>query len=178
MPYRFDLPEGEEAANYIYAHLGSPKLVAMRQAVFKLVYDAPETTLSLREREAMRFPLTVIIGCPFCNSFRVWRDWPGNTDEPIAEAFYQNAEAQNLDWEGFTTRERLMIEFSVRFSDDIDNLNGDDELWARIGANFSTEEVGDMVILAGAWLGFGRGLKAYGVGSVCAVPAGSLHAAE
>lgn len=171
MPYRFDLPDGAEAVTHIYARLGTPKLVDVRSAIFKVIYDAPETTVTLREREAMRFPLTVVIGCPLCNSMRMWRDWPGYVGEPIPEEFYQNAEARNLDWPGFTARERLLMRFVERFDNDIENLNGDDDFWAELYANFSETEIGDVVTMAGAWLGFGRGLKALGVGSICAVPA-------
>lgn len=170
MPFRISIPDGAEPVHHIHDKLGTPLLRAARMAVYKVMYDAPETTLSLREREAMRFPLTVVIGCPLCNSVRIWRDWPGYTGEPVPEEFYQNAEVRNLEWPGFTQRERLLMQFVERFDAEIDTLNGDDDFWDELHANFSEAEIGDAVIMAGAWLGFGRGLKVLGVGSMCETP--------
>lgn len=170
MPYRIDMPEGANPPLHIHEHSGSPALRAVRSATFKTIYDAPETTITLREREAMRFPLTVVIGCSLCNSMRMWRDWPGYTGDPIPEAFYQAAEARDLAWPGFSTRERLLIRFVEQFDTGIDTINADDPLWDEMHANFNETEIGDVVIMAGAWLGYGRGLKALGVGSICEIP--------
>src|SRR3546814_6714833 len=98
MPYRVDIPEGIEALDHILNHLGTNKLVESRKRMFRIIYDAPETSLSPREREAMRFPMTAMMGCPICNSMRMWRDWPGFSDTPIAEEFYENAAAKNAAW--------------------------------------------------------------------------------
>jgi hypothetical protein len=171
MPYRINVPEGEEALEIILNHLGSPMLVETRKRMFRVMYDAPETTLSPREREVMRFPMTAMIGCPICNSMRMWRDWPGFSDVPIEEEFYTNAEAFNIDWPNYTVRERLLLEFIQRFANEVDGLNGDDAFWERMHANFSQEEIGDVVLMAGTWLGVGYGLKTLGIGSVCPVPA-------
>jgi alkylhydroperoxidase family enzyme len=167
MPYRITVPEGEEALEVILNRLGTPQLVNARQRMFRIVYDAPETTLSPREREVMRFPMTAMMGCPICNSMRLWRDWPGFSSEPIDEDLYVNAEARNLDWPGFSTRERLLLEFVDRFANAIDGMNGDDEFWSRLHANFSDTEIGDVVLMCGNWLGVGHSLKALGIGSVC-----------
>src|ERR1700761_7126547 len=156
MPYRVSIPEDREALEHILNHLGTPMLVDARKRMFRLVYDAPETTLRPREREAMRFPMTAMMGCPICNSMRMWRDWPGFSDEPIPEEFYQNAEIGNYAWEGFSERERLLVEFAIRFAQDIDNLNGDDEFWDKIRANFNDIEIGDIGIMCGHWLGVGH----------------------
>src|SRR3546814_20485313 len=57
MPYRVDIPEGIEALDHILNHLGTNKLVESRKRMFRIIYDAPETSLNPREREAMRFPI-------------------------------------------------------------------------------------------------------------------------
>ncbi|WP_454882525.1 hypothetical protein [Sphingomonas oryzagri] len=167
MPYRVAIPDDREALEHILNHLGTPMLVDARKRMFRLVYDAPETTLSPREREAMRFPMTAMMGCPICNSMRMWRDWPGFSDAPIEEEFYQQAEARNIAWPGFSAREALALEFVDRFANAVDGLNGDDAFWDRMHASFSDTEIGDIVNLAGIWLGVGHGLKALGIGSVC-----------
>jgi alkylhydroperoxidase family enzyme len=171
MPYRIDVPEGQEALELILNHLGTPLLVDARKRMFRIMYDAPETTLSPREREVMRFPMTVMMGCPICNSMRMWRDWPGFSNEPIEEDLYTNAGALNREWPGFSVRERLLLEFVDRFANAIHGMNGDDRFWQQMHANFSDQELGDIVLMSGTWLGVGHGLKALGIGSVCPLPA-------
>lgn len=170
MPYRIDVPENEEALEIILNHLGTPMLVDARKRMFRVMYDAPETSLSPREREVMRYPMTAMMGCPICNSMRMWRDWPGFSETPIDEALYTNAEALNRDWQGFSTRERLLLEFVDRFANEIDGMNGDDTFWEQMHANFTHTEIGDIVVMSGTWLGVGHGLKALGIGSVCPMP--------
>ncbi len=170
MPLRIELPEGAQAPIHIHESHGSPALRKARMDVFQTIYNAPETTISLREREAMRFPLTVVMGCDVCNGYRMWRDWPGYTGEPIPEEFYAAAEVKDLSYSGFSDRERILIQFVTKFDTEIDTINEDDELWDELQALFSEEEIGDIIIMAGAWLGFGRGLKALGVGHACSLP--------
>ena len=50
MPYRINVPEGQEALELILNHLGTPLLVGARKRMFRIMYDAPETSLSPRER--------------------------------------------------------------------------------------------------------------------------------
>jgi alkylhydroperoxidase family enzyme len=170
MPYRIDVPEGREPLEHILNHLGSDKLVECRQRMFRTIYDAPETTLTAREREGMRILGAVRTNCPICAGMRLWRDWPGFSGEEISEEFYQNAIAANLDWEGFTDRERLLIEFADRFENHIESINGDDALWERMHEHLTEAEIGDLVIMLATWLGTGRALKALGIGSVCVIP--------
>src|SRR3546814_2927192 len=75
-----------------------------------------------------------MMGCPICNSMRMWRDWPGFSDTPIEEEFYENAEAKNAAWPGYSARESLLVEFVDRFANVIDGMNGDDDFWDRMHA--------------------------------------------
>jgi hypothetical protein len=170
MPYRIDVPEDREPLEHILNHLGSNLLVECRQRMFRTIYDAPETTLSAREREGMRILGAVKTNCPICAGMRLWRDWPGFSSGEIPEEFYQNAIAANLGWEGFSERERLLIEFADRFENDIDSVNGDDALWERMHEHLTETEIGDLVIMLATWLGTGHALKALGIGSVCVIP--------
>ena len=170
MPYRVDVPQDSEPLVHILNHLGSDKLVDARQRMFRTIYDAPETTLTAREREGMRILGAARTNCPICAGMRLWRDWPGFSGEEIAEEFYQNAIDCNYNWDGFTDREKLLIEFADRFESDIEGINGDEELWKRMHALLNEEEIGDTVIMLATWVGTGRALKALGIGSVCVVP--------
>lgn len=170
MPYRIDVPEGREPLVHILNHLGTDKLVESRQRTFRTIYDAPETSLTAREREGMRIMGAARTNCPICAGMRMWRDWPGFLGGEISEEFYENAIACNYDWEGFTDREKLLIEFADRFESDIEGINGDDVLWERMHAHLTEAEIGDTVIMLACWVGTGRALKALGIGSVCVVP--------
>jgi len=170
MPYRVDVPQDSEPLVHILNHLGSDKLVDARQRMFRTIYDAPETTLTAREREGMRILGAARTNCPICAGMRLWRDWPGFSGDEIAEEFYENAIACNYNWDGFTDREKLLIEFADRFESDIEGINGDEELWKRMHALLNEEEIGDTVIMLATWVGTGRALKALGIGSVCVVP--------
>src|SRR3546814_13280634 len=108
MPYRVDIPEGIEALDHILNHLGTNKLVESRKRMFRIIYDAPETSLSPREREAMRFPLTAMMGCPLCHSMRMWRDWPGFSDPQIEDVYYAYAGANNAAGPGYAARASLV----------------------------------------------------------------------
>jgi hypothetical protein len=170
MPYRIDVPEGSEALEHILNHLGTGMLVEARQRMFRTIYDAPQTTLTAREREGMRIFGAVRTNCPICSGMRLWRDWPGFAGGEIPEEFYENAIAANLNWEGFSKREALLIEFADRFENDIESINGDEALWTRMHALLTEPEIGDLVIMLATWLGTGRALKALGIGSVCHIP--------
>src|SRR3546814_17549302 len=110
------MPECSEALDHILNHLGTNKLVESRKRMFRIIYDAPETSLSPREREAMRFPMTAMRGCPICNSMRLWRDWPGFSDTQLEEEFYENAEATNPASPGYYGLQSLLVDFVICLS--------------------------------------------------------------
>ncbi|MDT0509709.1 hypothetical protein [Novosphingobium sp. MMS21-SN21R] len=170
MPYRVDIPTDREPLVHILNHVGTEKLLDTRQRMFRTIYDAPETTLTAREREGMRIMGAARTNCPICAGMRLWRDWPGFAGGEIPEEFYQNAADCNYDWEGFTPREKLLVEFADRFERDIESINGDDVLWERMHALLTEAEIGDTLLMLGCWVGTGRVLKAMGIGSVCVVP--------
>ena len=76
------------------------------------------------------------------------------------EPFY----AEVTDWRaatGLSVRERLAAEFAERFA--IDHLAMDDAFWDRLHAAFSDEELADLTICCGMFLGMGRTLAVVGV---------------
>lgn len=170
MSYRVEIPADREPLVHILNHVGTEKLLDTRQRMFRTIYDAPETTLTAREREGMRIMGAARTNCPICAGMRLWRDWPGFAGGEIPEAFYQNAADCNFAWNGFTPRESLLLEFADRFERDIDSINGDDALWERMHALLSEAEIGDTCLMLACWVGTGRALKALGIGSVCVIP--------
>jgi alkylhydroperoxidase family enzyme len=57
----------------------------------------------------------------------------------------------------FTPRERLAAEFAEQFA--IDHRGIDDEMWDRMGAHFSDEELLDLTITCGFCVGIGRAFQ-------------------
>jgi len=78
----------------------------------------------------------------------------------IDDGFY----AEVADWRSstvLTAREKLAAEFAQRFA--LDHQAMDDDLWARLHADFADDELADMTMCCGLWLGLGRTLAVLGV---------------
>ncbi len=144
---RIEIPDDVEPMAFINTSIGSPRLRAMKETIGTVVF-MNDSSLSPREREGARAFLAQMVDCNACNTFRAGRDIPGYSDEPIEDAFYDHISKYH-SWPGYTTRERLVIEFCARFHTDHRGLAADDELWDRLHANFSPIEVQDLCILAG-----------------------------
>jgi alkylhydroperoxidase family enzyme len=114
------------------------------------------TRLGLREREAARWTIALINDCVVCQDTRA-RDAAAHA---VDEGFY----AQVAEWattEALTERERLAAEFAQRFA--LDHQGMDDELWDRLHGAFAEDELADLVICCGMFLGLGRTLAVVGV---------------
>lgn len=169
MPYRLTIPEGDNALFHMLHGVGTEALINARKQLIQIVYSNHDTPLTHREREGMRILCTAIIGCPICNSLRLWRDHDDFCEEQIPEDFYQNALAKNYPWAGFNDRERLVVEFSDRFCNKLNELNGDDAFWERMHASFNDREIADIGFYNSYFLGVGAMLKAFGIGSTCEI---------
>jgi alkylhydroperoxidase family enzyme len=131
-----------------------PEMAAGMGKLSAAVYG--NSQLSIREREAARWTLALINDCAVCRDTRA----KDGTDAGATEPFY----AEVSDWRSATDlsdRERLAAEFAERFA--IDHLAMDDDLWARLHAAYSEEELADLTICCGCFLGMGRTLAVVGV---------------
>jgi alkylhydroperoxidase family enzyme len=114
------------------------------------------TQLPVREREAARYTIAMINDCLVCRDTRAKDGHAVGADEP----FY----AEVTDWRAstqLTEREKLAAEFAERFA--LDHLAMDDAFWSRMHAAFSEEELADLTICCGMFLGMGRTLAVVGV---------------
>ncbi|HXZ63027.1 MAG TPA: carboxymuconolactone decarboxylase family protein [Acidimicrobiales bacterium] len=130
-----------------------PEMAAGMGQLSQAVYGNSE--LSVREREAARWTIALINDCAVCRDTRA-RDGEA---AGAAEPFY----VEVTDWRSATAlsaRERLAAEFAERFA--IDHLAMDDELWDRLHAAFSEEELADLTICCACFLGMGRALAVVG----------------
>ena len=82
------------------------------------------------------------------------------TEADIDDAFY----AEVADWRtstALTDRERLAAEFAQRFA--LDHQAMDDDFWARLRAAYRDDEIADLTMCTGMFLGLGRMLAVLGV---------------
>jgi alkylhydroperoxidase family enzyme len=150
---RIDFPDRGLGEHVDWALLRADMAVGMG-ALADAVYA--NSHLPTREREAARWTIALINDCAVC------RDTRARDGEAVGvdEGFY----AEVADWRRSTQlseRERLAAEFAQRFA--VDHLAMDDALWDRLRSAFADDELVDLTICCGAFLGLGRALAVIGV---------------
>ena len=131
-----------------------PKMAVGFGALSDAVYG--HTRLAPREREAARYTIALVNDCVVCRATR--------TVDPEAAGTPEGFYAEVADWrsaEGLSRRERLAAEFAERFA--LDHQGMDDDLWARLRACYADDELADLTMCCGTFLGLGRALAVMGV---------------
>lgn len=162
---RVTVPEGQDPTLYVWTSLAKPMTQAA-SALSGAVYA--DSILSLREFEAARIAMAQINDCLLCLNWRSARDVSSRADEAdtIDEAFYANI--GDPSWEGYSAREALCSEFARRYAED--HVNMDDDLWTRMHANFTDDEIVDLAICVGSWLAYGRFNRVFDIDGGCRIP--------
>jgi alkylhydroperoxidase family enzyme len=78
----------------------------------------------------------------------------------VDEGFY----AEVASWrtsEALSDRERLAAEFAERFA--LDHLAMDDAFWTQLRTAFADDEIADLTMCCGMFLGLGRAMAVIGV---------------
>ena len=131
-----------------------PEMAVGMGALSKAVYE--NTKLALREREAARWTIALINDCVVCRDTRAL----GGREAGVDEGFY----GEVASWRtgaALSDRERLAAEFAERFA--LDHLAMDDDFWARLHGAFADDELADLTMCCGMFLGLGRVLAVIGV---------------
>lgn len=150
---RISFPDRGMGEHVDWALLRADMAVGMG-AFSEAVYG--NTKLPLREREAARWTIALINDCAVCQDTRARDAEAGHVDE----GFY----AEVANWresDQLSEREKLAAEFAQRFA--LDHLGMDDAFWARLRQVFADEELADLTICCGAFLGLGRTMAVIGV---------------
>jgi len=103
-----------------------------------------------------RYTIAMINDCKVCRDTRVRDGESLGADEP----FY----GEVTDWRSaahLSARERAAAEFAERFA--INHLAMDDAYWDGLRALFGEDELADLTICCGMWLGMGRVLAVLGI---------------
>jgi alkylhydroperoxidase family enzyme len=114
------------------------------------------TKLALREREAARWTIALINDCIVCQDTRAREA----QEHSIDDGFY----AEVASWattDALTEREQLAAEFAQRFA--LDHQAMDDDFWARLRGAYGDDEIADLIICCGMFLGLGRAMAVVGV---------------
>jgi alkylhydroperoxidase family enzyme len=114
------------------------------------------TKLDVREREAARWTIALINHCRVCQDTRA----RAAQDHAIDEGFYAEVAAWATS-EQLTERERMAAEFAQHFA--LDHLAMDDEFWARARELFADDDLADLIMCCGMFLGLGRAMAVVGV---------------
>ncbi len=150
---RIDFPEAGMGEHVDWALSRAKMAVGMGQ-LSEAVYG--NSQLPVREREAARYTIALINECLVCKDTRA----KAAREAAIDEGFY----AEVTSWRTsavLTEREKLAAEFAQRFA--LDHLAMDDEFWTRLRSAFADEEIADLTICCGMFLGMGRTLAVIGV---------------
>ena len=150
---RIDFPDRGFGQHVDWALL-RPRMAAGMGALSEAVYT--HSQLSVREREAARWTIALINDCVVCQGTRPRDPAQAGMDD----GFY----AEVADWRSsgaLSDRERLAAEFAQRFA--LDHQAMDDDFWARLRAAYADDEVTDLTISCGMFLGMGRAMAVVGV---------------
>lgn len=163
---------------YVWSHY-APEIAGGASSYIQAVYT--KSLMSLRELEAARMRTAQINGCELCMGMRSDRDLGaflegGGVDPRLAvsargdpvpdELFYAEIENWRV-WDGFTARERLIIEYADRLGSAPKTVKHDDAFWEQMHAHFSDAEIVDMTFCIGAWMALGRLTHVLDLDSVC-----------
>jgi alkylhydroperoxidase family enzyme len=150
---RISFPERGMGEHVDWALL-RPEMAVGMGALSEAVYT--HSQLDLREREAARWTIALINDCVVCQDTRAIHA----AEHDIDDGFY----AEVAGWAAstvLTERERLAAEFAQRFA--LDHQAMDEELWGRLRAAYADDELADLTMSCGMWLGLGRVLAVIGV---------------
>ena len=131
-----------------------PEMAVGMGALSKAVYE--NSRLAVREREAARWTIALINDCVVCRDTRARDGEQAGADE----GFY----AEVASWrtsDALSAREKLAAEFAERFA--LDHLAMDDDFWARLHDAFADDELADLIMCCGTFLGLGRVMAVVGV---------------
>lgn len=134
--------------------MARPEIAMAMGGLATAVYGTSK--LDKRESEAARYTIALINDCAVCRATRAREGEARGMDE----GFYAEIPAWRTSTV-LTEREKLAAEFAQRFA--TDHLAMDDEFWGRLRQAYRDDEIADLTMCCGTWLGLGRALAVIGV---------------
>jgi alkylhydroperoxidase family enzyme len=159
MPH-IDIPDGS-AAPEVRVWALRPDMGIGAGALSHAIYE--QSIVPVRERELARMRIAQINDCAICQQ---WRSTPG-AEGMLSEDDYRHV-ASWASHDGYSSRERIAIEYAEKFA--LDHHALDDEFYARLRALYTDAEVLDLTVCIGGWLALGRTLHVLGIDESCRLP--------
>ncbi len=154
-----DIPAGADPIMHVWGQM-VPGIGPAAAAFSGAVYE--HSTLGLPEFEAARLRVAQINGCMFCLDWRTDRD-----GETVPDWYIDDVENWRTS-DRLDDRSRLAAEFAERFA--LDHQGIDEDLWQRLRAVYSDEELVELSMSVGSWLTFGRINRIFGLDAACVLP--------
>jgi alkylhydroperoxidase family enzyme len=151
---RIDPPKVTNLGEHVDWSLHRTEMAVGMGAFSEAVYG--NSKLPIREREAARWTIALINHCVVCQDTRA----KAADENRIDDTFYGEVAAYR-ESTVLTEREKLAAEFAQYFA--LDHQAMGDELWGRVRAAFTDDEVADLIICCGMFLGLGRAMAVVGV---------------
>ena len=151
---RIELPPASGMGEHVDWALHRTEMAVGMGQLSEAVYGSSQ--LPVREREAARWTIALINDCVVCQDTRA----KAGTEAGIDDGFYGEI-ANWRDSTVLTERERLAAEFATRFA--LDHQAMDDAFWSRLHGAFADDELADLTMCCGMFLGLGRVLAVIGV---------------
>ena len=160
-PSGLEVPDGKDPIFYVWGEL-VPGIGVAASTFAQSVYE--RSTLELATFEAARLRVAQINGCLFCQDWRTERD-----GEVVADGFDDAVEAwRDAPDDVLDARARLAAEYAERFT--LDHHGIDADLWARLHAHFTQQELVELSMCLGSWIAFGRLNHVFGLDAACTLP--------
>jgi AhpD family alkylhydroperoxidase len=156
---RLDVPDGPGGEAAMVWTL-RPELGGMVERMIRGAYQ--QSVLPAEEREVARMRIAQLNDCVACADFRA----PSVQEAGVAPELYDHVE-EYATWPGYTTRQRLAIEYAERFATDHDSIA--DAFFARLRDAFTDAEILDLSLCVAVYLGLGRTLAVLGIDQSCAI---------
>jgi AhpD family alkylhydroperoxidase len=154
---RIDIPDGPGGDAAMVWSL-RPEMAGMVDRMIATAYQ--RSILPAAEREVARMRIAQLNACDACATFRA----PSVAAAGVSDEMYEHVTDWRT-WPGYSDRQRLAIEYAERFAGDHRSL--DDEMFARLRAQFADDEILDLTLCCAVFVGLGRTLEVLQITEAC-----------
>jgi AhpD family alkylhydroperoxidase len=137
-----------------------PEMAGMVDRMIATAYTC--SIIPPNEREVARMRIAQLNACDACATFRA----PSMVDAGVTDDEYAHCEDWRT-WPGYSSRQRLAIEYAERFATDHRAI--DDELFARLREHFGDPEILDLTLCCAVYVGLGRTLEVLQITDNCPI---------
>lgn len=154
---RINIPDGPGGDAAMVWSL-RPEMAGMVDRMIATAYQ--RSILPAAEREVARMRIAQLNACDACATFRA----PSVVEAGVSDEMYEHV-AEWRTWSGYSTRQRLALEYAERFATDHRAI--DDEMFTRLRTQFADDEILDLTLCCVVFVGLGRTLEVLQITDAC-----------